>query len=100
MGTRREVARIAAWLEVVRMGGSREVARMAARGDLIRSRGRRALTAFGATQSRAPDASRAATIPANTQVMAGSNLVIELPVNLSRRSRHQRDPTRKFSVRN
>ena len=74
---------MAAWREVARMGTSREVAHMAASRDLIRSRHQQVVAArrqpSGATQSRAQAETRVATIPTNTQVTAGRNLVIELP---------------------
>jgi hypothetical protein len=74
---------MAAWREVARMGTSREVAHMAASRDLIRSRHQQVVAGrrqpSGATQSRAQDETRVATIPTNTQVTAGRNLVIELP---------------------
>src|SRR5271169_2619072 len=69
MGTSRKVARMAARQEVARMGTRR---------DLVRSRHQQAV-ASGATQSRAQDETRVATIPTSTKVMGGSNLGIELP---------------------
>jgi hypothetical protein len=76
---------------------------MAASRDLIRSRHQQAVAGRRqppeATQSRALDATRVATILTNTQVMAGSNPVIELPHQPSRRSHYQPVPTRKLSHR-
>jgi hypothetical protein len=74
---------MAAWREVARMGTSREVAHMAASRDLIRSRHQQVVA--GRRQPPEPHSlahkieTRVATIPTNTQVTSGRNLVIELP---------------------
>jgi hypothetical protein len=85
MGASRVVAGMAAWqgtAEVARMGTSRDVAHMAASRDLIRSRRR---------QPPEPHTLAHKMRRESRQIrrMAGSNLVIELPHQLGRRSHHQ-----------